>query len=166
MSKYNNYWICMAWYSAGDTIQATNLSKKNVPNSWINILFNRLARGNHVPILKFHRFGTLCPELSTHNNLWHDTGEWVSMISTCWLPQLQTIGKTIKKSKSLSIPRILLPHSPLQILRLHNKPCKHNKSLTSMTNSNGVHTICMQKKKKTQFDYSNWSMHKWPRSRR
>jgi len=152
----------MAWYSGGDTIQATNLSKKNMPNSWINILFNRLARGNHVPILKFHRFGPLCPELSTHNNLWHDKGEWVSMISTCWLPQLQTIGKTIKKSKSLSIPRILLPHSPLQILRLHNKPCKHNKSLTSTTNSNGVLIVCMQ----TQFDYSNWSMHKWTRSRR
>ena len=137
MNKYNNYWICMAWYSAGETKLATNLSKKNMPNSWINILFNRLARGYHVPILKFHRFSTLCPELSTHNNLWHDTGEGVSKISKCWLPQLQTIGKTIKKLKSWSIPRILLPHSPLQILRLHNKPCKSNKNLTTNTISKG-----------------------------
>jgi hypothetical protein len=72
MGKYISCWNCRAWYSAReiqDTRQETDLSKKNMPNSWINILFNRLARGYHVPILEFHGFGTLCPKLSTHNNL-------------------------------------------------------------------------------------------------
>jgi hypothetical protein len=55
--------------STRETYEATDLSKKNMPNSCINIFFNRLARGYHVPILKFHGFGTLCPKLSTHNNL-------------------------------------------------------------------------------------------------
>ena len=48
---------------------APNLSQKNMPHSTINILVNRMAGRNHIPVLELHGFSTLCPKLPTHNDL-------------------------------------------------------------------------------------------------
>lgn len=50
----------------------THLPKQNVPHSRVNVLLDRLTRGNHVAILKLHRLGTLSPKLSAYYNLRKD----------------------------------------------------------------------------------------------
>ena len=114
MGKYISCWNCRAWYSAReiqDTRQETDLSKKNMPNSWINILFNRLARGYHVPILEFHGFGTLCPKLSTHNNLCCYVSESKFQI-TATMPKK-------KKQETKILKHTSHPFAPLSITNLN-----------------------------------------------
>lgn len=49
--------------------KSSDLSQKHMPHSRVNVFLDRLTRWNHVPILEFHRFGTLSPKLAANNNL-------------------------------------------------------------------------------------------------
>lgn len=40
-----------------------------MPHGRVDIIFARLTRGYHISILELHRLCTLCPELTTHNDL-------------------------------------------------------------------------------------------------
>eukprot|EP00850_Spirogloea_muscicola_P016917 SM000141S00861 [mRNA] locus=s141:165493:169273:+ [translate_table: standard] len=52
-----------------DMSDASYLAQEYVPNSGVNIVIDRAARGNHVPILEFHALRALRTELAADNNL-------------------------------------------------------------------------------------------------
>eukprot|EP00850_Spirogloea_muscicola_P021543 SM000253S09032 [mRNA] locus=s253:164754:169512:+ [translate_table: standard] len=52
-----------------DISDASYLAQEYVPNSGVNVVIDRAARGDHVPVLEFHALRALRTELAADNNL-------------------------------------------------------------------------------------------------